>query len=44
MMDTGVSRMIDPNLAVAMKNLWADPGVQEAFKSSNRYQLNDSAE
>ena len=39
-----MSRMIDPTLAVAMKNLWADEGVQEAFKNSNKYQLNDSAE
>ncbi|KAI6654093.1 guanine nucleotide-binding protein (G protein), subunit alpha [Oopsacas minuta] len=44
LMDTGVSRMIDPNLAVAMNNLWSDAGVQDAFKNSNKYQLNDSAE
>ena len=43
-MDIGVSRMIDPNLAAAMKSLWGDSGVQQAFKDSNKYQLNDSAE
>ena len=44
MMDSGVGRMIDPTLAAAMANLWKDNGVQEAFKNSNKYQLNDSAE
>jgi guanine nucleotide-binding protein subunit alpha len=27
----------------AIKALWADSGVQETFKRSNEYQLNDSA-
>ena len=31
------------DLATAIKNLWADSGVQECFKRSNEYQLNDSA-
>lgn len=30
-------------LLVAMKNLWADKGVQECFSRANEYQLNDSA-
>ena len=30
-------------LLQAMKRLWADSGLQEAFGRSNEYQLNDSA-
>ncbi|PAA67227.1 hypothetical protein BOX15_Mlig003673g1, partial [Macrostomum lignano] len=31
-------------LSQAMRRLWADPGVQECFRRSREYQLNDSAE
>ncbi|MCP9266494.1 Guanine nucleotide-binding protein G(I), alpha subunit [Dirofilaria immitis] len=34
---------LPPELAVCMKRLWADPGVQECFMRSREYQLNDSA-
>ena len=30
-------------LVVAIKALWGDGGVQEAFKRAYEYQLNDSA-
>ena len=30
-------------LAVVMKRLWADGGVQKCFMRSREYQLNDSA-
>jgi guanine nucleotide-binding protein G(o) subunit alpha len=43
-----VARMEDTepfsdDLLRAMKQLWADVGVQECFSRSNEYQLNDSA-
>lgn len=31
-------------LFAALKNLWADSGIQACFKRANEYQLNDSAE
>ncbi|VDN55666.1 unnamed protein product [Dracunculus medinensis] len=34
---------LPPELAVCMKRLWADSGVQECFMRSREYQLNDSA-
>uniref|UniRef100_A0A1I8EL33 Guanine nucleotide-binding protein G(I) subunit alpha n=1 Tax=Wuchereria bancrofti TaxID=6293 RepID=A0A1I8EL33_WUCBA len=34
---------LPPELAVCMKRLWADAGVQECFMRSREYQLNDSA-
>lgn len=34
---------LPPELAVCMKRLWADSGVQECFTRSREYQLNDSA-
>jgi guanine nucleotide-binding protein G(o) subunit alpha len=44
-----INRMADtepfePDLLVAMKKLWQDQGVQDAFKRANEYQLNDSAQ
>ena len=33
-----------PELAHVMKRLWKDGGVQECFRRSREYQLNDSAE
>ena len=43
-----ISRMADtepfePELLDAMKRLWADSGVVQAFNRANEYQLNDSA-
>lgn len=35
---------ISQEIANDIKNLWADPGIQEAFKQSAKYQLIDSAE
>eukprot|EP00047_Mylnosiga_fluctuans_P002040 m.222911 g.222911 ORF g.222911 m.222911 type:complete len:360 (+) comp10848_c0_seq1:35-1114(+) len=35
---------LTPELASAIKALWQDGGVQECFRRSNEYQLNDSAE
>ena len=35
---------LSPELAMIMKRLWKDPGVQECFTRSREYQLNDSAE
>ncbi|PVV02338.1 hypothetical protein BB560_003211 [Smittium megazygosporum] len=32
-----------PDLAHAIMQLWADPGLQQAYIRSNEYQLNDSA-
>ncbi|MFH4978578.1 hypothetical protein AB6A40_005287 [Gnathostoma spinigerum] len=34
---------LPPELAVCMKRLWSDAGVQECFTRSREYQLNDSA-
>lgn len=31
------------DLSVAMQNLWKDKGVQECYKHSNEYQIDDSA-
>lgn len=43
-----ISKMEDtepfsPELLQALKNLWHDGGVQQAFARANEYQLNDSA-
>ena len=35
---------LGPELALIMKRLWKDVGVQECFSRSREYQLNDSAE
>lgn len=35
---------LTPELAHVMKRLWRDAGVQECFRRSREYQLNDSAE
>jgi len=35
---------INSDLAAVMKRLWKDGGVQECFRRSREYQLNDSAE
>jgi len=35
---------INTELAVVMKRMWNDRGVQECFRRSREYQLNDSAE
>ena len=35
--------ILPPEVAVAIKTLWVDAGVQECFKRSREYQLNDSA-
>ncbi|CAG8578594.1 3714_t:CDS:2 [Funneliformis mosseae] len=32
------------DIAIAIKSLWADQGIQEAFSRSREYQLNDSAQ
>ncbi|KAI2797240.1 hypothetical protein RDWZM_010259 [Blomia tropicalis] len=34
---------LTPDLAMIMKKLWNDTGVQECFRRSREYQLNDSA-
>lgn len=34
---------IPSDVATAIKALWADAGVQQAFSRSSEYQLNDSA-
>lgn len=34
---------LPPDVGAAIKSLWADAGVQECFKRSREYQLNDSA-
>ena len=44
-----INRMADtepfePELLAAMKRLWSDGGVRDAFKRASEYQLNDSAE
>ncbi|PVU95071.1 hypothetical protein BB561_002048 [Smittium simulii] len=33
----------DPQLANAIKIVWADPGLQQCYQRSNEFQLNDSA-
>ena len=35
---------ITPDLAVIMKRLWNDQGLQMCFARSREYQLNDSAQ
>jgi len=35
---------INSDLAAVMKRLWKDGGIQECFRRSREYQLNDSAE
>ena len=42
--ELGTSGGLNPELTEALKALWADSGVQECFRRSNEYQLNDSAE
>lgn len=32
----------DPPYIVAIKSLWADPGIQEAYDRRREYQLSDS--
>jgi guanine nucleotide-binding protein G(i) subunit alpha len=34
---------LPPEVGVAIKSLWSDRGVQECFRRSREYQLNDSA-
>jgi guanine nucleotide-binding protein G(i) subunit alpha len=34
---------LPPEVGVAVKSLWSDRGVQECFRRSREYQLNDSA-
>lgn len=34
---------LTPELALVMKKLWLDSGVQHCFSRSREYQLNDSA-
>ncbi|KAF8562425.1 hypothetical protein P879_11046 [Paragonimus westermani] len=34
---------LPPNLSVALRRLWCDPGVQTAISRSREFQLNDSA-
>ena len=36
-------RILSPSLANQMMVLWVDNGVQECFRRSNEYHLNDSA-
>ena len=33
-----------PEIASAIKNLWADPGIKKVFENKAKFQLNDSAE
>lgn len=35
---------LDPEVTQAIALLWADQGVQECFRKSREYQLNDSAQ
>eukprot|EP00730_Choanoeca_flexa_P015871 TRINITY_DN7384_c0_g1_i2.p1 TRINITY_DN7384_c0_g1~~TRINITY_DN7384_c0_g1_i2.p1 ORF type:complete len:387 (+),score=108.05 TRINITY_DN7384_c0_g1_i2:191-1351(+) len=42
--ELGQAGGLTPELTSALKALWADTGVQECFRRSNEYQLNDSAE
>ena len=35
--------ILPPEVRVAIKTLWEDAGVQECFRRSREYQLNDSA-
>eukprot|EP01098_Paradermamoeba_levis_P003258 TRINITY_DN1504_c0_g1_i1.p1 TRINITY_DN1504_c0_g1~~TRINITY_DN1504_c0_g1_i1.p1 ORF type:complete len:352 (-),score=116.04 TRINITY_DN1504_c0_g1_i1:188-1243(-) len=42
-MNLGVQKEIDEKLAAEIKLLWADSGIQETFKRSKEYQLNDNA-
>jgi len=35
--------VLPPEVGLAIKSLWSDRGVQEAFDRSREYQLNDSA-
>ncbi|EGD76410.1 guanine nucleotide-binding protein G(o) subunit alpha [Salpingoeca rosetta] len=42
--ESGSQGQLTPELTAALKSLWADSGVQECFRRSNEYQLNDSAE
>eukprot|EP01147_Barroeca_monosierra_P005284 gene5284-8849_t len=42
--EAGPQGQLAPELTAALKSLWADSGVQECFRRSNEYQLNDSAE
>lgn len=41
--ESEISPMITPELAIIMKKLWHDPNVQLCFRRSREYQLNDSA-
>lgn len=41
--EVGATGGLTPDLAEAIKALWSDSGVQECFRRSNEYQLNDSA-
>lgn len=42
--EVGPQNGLSPELSAAIKALWQDAGVQECFRRSNEYQLNDSAE
>lgn len=41
--ELGAAGMMPSDLALGVKSLWADSGVQTCFRRSNEYQLNDSA-
>eukprot|EP00042_Codosiga_hollandica_P044841 m.447930 g.447930 ORF g.447930 m.447930 type:complete len:363 (+) comp56884_c0_seq4:674-1762(+) len=41
--EAGVMTAMSTDLSEAIKNLWADSGVQTCFRRSSEYQLNDSA-
>lgn len=42
-LNLGVQKQIDEKLASEIKTLWEDSGIQQTFKRSKEYQLNDNA-
>eukprot|EP01097_Dermamoeba_algensis_P002971 TRINITY_DN2187_c0_g1_i1.p1 TRINITY_DN2187_c0_g1~~TRINITY_DN2187_c0_g1_i1.p1 ORF type:complete len:351 (-),score=101.15 TRINITY_DN2187_c0_g1_i1:167-1219(-) len=42
-LNLGVQKEIDEKLAEEIKKVWHDSGIQETFKRSKEYQLNDNA-
>ena len=41
--DPEAVQTMDPPFVVAIKSLWDDPGMQEAYDRRREYQLSDSA-
>eukprot|EP01029_Cantina_marsupialis_P026587 TRINITY_DN718_c0_g1_i1.p1 TRINITY_DN718_c0_g1~~TRINITY_DN718_c0_g1_i1.p1 ORF type:complete len:371 (-),score=71.29 TRINITY_DN718_c0_g1_i1:290-1402(-) len=44
LLDTSDDATIDEKIGGAIKELWADPGIQDAFSKRSKFQLNDSAD